>query len=648
MGPNSPWTTVLAHTIATEPFIIAGTSLEEPDLEYFLSGRQPHSVRRDRGPSFLIEPNPDAATVRDCERHGLTLYKGTLLDFFNELDANFPTRPLPIQATSGLSRSLFSTPPPSPKELALFSRDFSYVVAQQAQENADLGFFVGRRPTLTDIALGRDVSRASTLPLKSDIRRRIASRDWEANFLIIDDNAGSGKSTILTRAIFDLAAEGVHIFEYKCLSSPSMELCAKVFNSFNESFLIVCDDFADHVAAIVEIYRRINREDLLIIGFERSYRTNYILQTLAGNAFDQRTILPFSGSEAQNLILTMEKYGLASYRSAELVRQSTEIAKDPIAIAVCRIMNDFRPVKDIIKSLLRDSDENRLKRYLGCALASYCYAHGIAYSILSAAFESTDLQRQLRERDMLPLSFSDLDTKEYIVPTNPVLGQRVLRDVSESEPDLMFEVYSAIGANLAPYVNRRAIMKRTPEARVSQRLFDYDDVVAEFIPSRSEKFYLAMKRYWDWNSRYWEQFALLKLDQFVKSSQSSRFGLLSQAISHARHAIKLERHPLGLTTLGRILLEEAKQSPQRFEASFKEAFEYLDEAIRLEGKMNRIAIHPYMTLFSGANNHLKQLGVLSSKQIEKLRLHMDNAEKHFSYDSGLLILIRELRDRLRD
>jgi hypothetical protein len=37
MGPGNPWVNVLAHTIATEPFIIAGTSLEEPDLEYFLS-----------------------------------------------------------------------------------------------------------------------------------------------------------------------------------------------------------------------------------------------------------------------------------------------------------------------------------------------------------------------------------------------------------------------------------------------------------------------------------------------------------------------------------------------------------------------------------------------------------------------------------
>ena len=212
--------------------------------------------------------------------------------------------------------------------------------------------------------------------------------------------------------------------------------------------------------------------------------------------------------------------------------------------------------------------------------------------------DATDLQKQFLDRDMLPLSFSDFDTKEYVVPTNPVLAQRVLRQVSEKDPPLMFEVYCAIGAHVAPYVNRSAVMKRTPEARLSGRLFDFDDVVTEFIPLQSEAFYLAMKRYWDWNSRYWEQFALLKLDQFIKSVQSNRFELLSQAISHAKHAVKLERHPLGLTTLGRILLEESKQNSARFEKSFKEAFGYLDEAIKLEGIMNRIEIHPNMTLFS--------------------------------------------------
>ena len=84
-----------------------------------------------------------------------------------------------------------------------------------------------------------------------------------------------------------------------------------------------------------------------------------------------------------------------------------------------------------------------------------------------------------------------------------------------------------------------------------------------------------MKRHWDWNSRYWEQFALLKLDRSVRSKGADRIGLLSQSISHARHAIRIEKHPFTLTTLGRILLEHVKQVPEGSERSFGEAFECL-------------------------------------------------------------------------
>jgi hypothetical protein len=269
----------------------------------------------------------------------------------------------------------------------------------------------------------------------------------------------------------------------------------------------------------------------------------------------------------------------------------------------------------------------------------------VAYPILSAAFDADELQMQFRRNDVLPLSYSD-DDQQYVIPTNPLLAQRILREVSAEEQSTMFDVYCALGARLAPYVNRDAVRRRTPEARLAGRLFDYDDVVSEFIPNGSEDFYLRMQRYWDWNSRYWEQFALLKLDRFITSNKPDRFDLLSQAISHAKHALRLERHPLGLTTLGRILFEEMMEAPARFETSFKEAFGYLQEAIQQEGTMNRLAIQPYMTLFSGTYKYIKQSGAMSVRQLEQLRSHMENAETLFGYDKKLMSLVGDVRRRI--
>lgn len=208
MGPGSAWMHVLSQTVATEPFIIAGTNLEEPDLEYFLAGRQSEGVRRDRGPSFLIEPNPDAATLRECERHGLILYEGTFLKFLEELENAFPSRPLPLAASFDFVKALFVVPPQQ-RDLATFLRDFVYAVPRQGQEDVDLSFFMGRKPTQNDIALGRDISRSSTLPLKVKIKTILDGPFVSPNFLIVDDNAGSGKNDYIRKIGFRSFGRGI-------------------------------------------------------------------------------------------------------------------------------------------------------------------------------------------------------------------------------------------------------------------------------------------------------------------------------------------------------------------------------------------------------------------------------------------------------
>src|ERR1017187_3907072 len=59
MSSLNPWMHLLSEILATESFIIAGTSLNEIDLEYYLSHRTTSTPRRGRGPSLLIEPFPD-------------------------------------------------------------------------------------------------------------------------------------------------------------------------------------------------------------------------------------------------------------------------------------------------------------------------------------------------------------------------------------------------------------------------------------------------------------------------------------------------------------------------------------------------------------------------------------------------------------
>ncbi|WP_188311986.1 SIR2 family protein [Salinarimonas soli] len=645
MGPSSPWITVLAHTLATEPFIIAGTTLEEPDLEYFLAGRQSGTVRRDRGPSFLVEPFPDAGTLRDCERHGLTLYHGTFEEFLNEAAALVPVRPLPVGAVTHLKEEMFS-PMPKRRELALFSRDFAFVVPVQVPENADLGFYVGRPPSWTDISLNRDISREATSKLKGFVRGKFKNEQWTDNIVVLEDSAGAGKTTQAERTLYDLAAEGIAVFSYTATAMLDISLASSLFNRFKSPFVIFVDNFADHLSSIMTLYRAIHRPDFMIIGCERSYRMNHVAQIMAGTGFRRFSPAAFNAAEAADLIIKMDRYGLTSFAPSKLPNLAHDIASDPIALAVCRIMNDFRPAEEIVRSVFRDADIKRKERYLAASLAAYCYRSGISYNILAAAFGGDEMSRQFVARDVLPLTYSDSVERKYVVPMNPLLGQRVLREAVISDQGLVLEIYCAVGAHIAPYVNRSAVVKQTPEARVAGRLFDFDDVVTEMIPEQAETFYLRMKRHWEWNSRYWEQFALMKLDQSKKADPKNASNALSQALSHAKHAVRIERHPHPLTTLGKILLEDMSQNPGRASSAYKEAFEALDEAITREGKMSRIAIHPYMAIFSGTSSYLKGGGKLPRAITEKMRKHLDNAQSLFGYDSTILILAKDLTQRI--
>jgi len=148
--PNA-WMLLLSQYLATEPFIVAGTSLNEPDLEHYLGFRLPITARVDWGPSLLIEPHPDEGTAQDCTEHQLLLLPCDLASFVNWLRGEIPTAPRAIESlVPGLS-GLFSVSPEQ-SQLHLFLQDFEYLSTASVGP-ADPGslFFFGRPPTWADL-----------------------------------------------------------------------------------------------------------------------------------------------------------------------------------------------------------------------------------------------------------------------------------------------------------------------------------------------------------------------------------------------------------------------------------------------------------------------------------------------------------------
>lgn len=632
MAQMNPWMMMLSQLIATDPFVIAGTSLNEIDLEYYLSYRTASTPRRGRGPSLLVEPYPDAATLDDCDRYGLTLVQATFDDFMSWVAAAFPDAPSLSSLIVPTQGGVF--PPTLEKARALrFFVDFAIASAADLPPTTDLSrFFYGAEPTWDDIGRHLDIERRSNQVVMAEVLAAHAART--SPVLVVLDDAATGKSTLIRRVAHDIAQQGNLVFTVKTFSKIDVQNANECFRVLDRPCIVCVDDLAEHVDQVKDLRRATGTgHKITVLGCERRYRKDYIDIGLAEHDVRYLNIERFTRRELTQVVEQYRRLGLlgatTGLRTPEQFARALE--GDAIAVSVCRILNDFRPLDRIAESLWAASDDTVRLAYLVVALARYCYWGGLRYHLLQAAVGQGTPINALTSTDVPLRLIAHADNDEFIIPQSAVLSERLLRYLGRTNAPMMLRAFTALAECLAPYVNRRAIWARSPEARVTARLFDSDSVVRPLLGRLAAEFYENVKPRWDWNSRYWEQRALdTAADDLVT------------AIQFARHALAIEEHAYTLTTLSKLLLRSLGQVSVATTTTFAEAFAYLLRAIQHEAANARISVHPFMTLIGGTNNFLKRGGRLSEQQRQSLITHLNEARYKFRNDTRMTAAVAEL------
>ena len=212
----------------------------------------------------------------------------------------------------------------------------------------------------------------------------------------------------------------------------------------------------------------------------------------------------------------------------------------------------------------------------------------------------------------------------------------MLTVLSREKQTALLDLFIKLGNALAPSVNRRTIIDQTPEAMLAGRLFNADKVVRLMLGDNSERFYEETKFKWEWNSRYWEQRALL-----IQTSD------IDTAIFYARHAVAIEPHPFPWTTLASLLLKKLDMEPSLRDSLFEEAFELLAKNFKRQDDDDwRANPHPYVTLFHGTYRFLELNGTLSNRQRELVKSKVSNAQMYFPRDTGMLQACDRLLEKL--
>lgn len=646
------WWHVFADTFLSQPVIVVGASLREPDFETYI-----HQKRRLPGPtlpnSLYVSPNIDDADRATCNRLGLVPVPLTAERFFAEVGAAVTQRErLSVRRARHVKLPLISGAQPAPL-LATIGRQFVIVNDRDSwpkQETDETAFYEGNDATWDDIRETRDVQLAFEEKIFAAGRDflRAENPTPRVRLLILEGTAGTAKTTALMRTAVFLSE----------LRSPTLYFCAKERLRDDalrdlasrlpptSALVIAIDSVADHARQLARFALNYPAQGprCFIIAAERSGQKEYIERNFAD-------VLPLSfeavpsltAPEALELAAKLRaaaKLGrFAGYTDKQLADRFVGTSRVDWAGQLLAILLEVVPGGKFLDRLSTEwasLKSGPAKAFYGCVCLAAASEAPIRSSIAFRAIAPYDAHEVFATFAGPMRGLIKWFDVEWLRPRHRVIAEATVSHCMT--PQEVFDISLRLGGALAPYVSRNAIMNRTPEAKLARRLMDADGLVVPRLGREAGEWFSLLERNWGWNSRYWEQRALVAL-------RDSRYG---RARDYAQQAVGLEQHPLPMTTCALVMIFSAENDPALNDLSregfLKEAVDLLDDAIRRASARGWAEIHPYHVLLVHAVRVSRRLfGELPGWFSEKISAHARDASRLFSSNPEMNAALHELQ-----
>lgn len=588
------WHRIFGDLFLQQPFIVVGAKLaDEYDLAEFLR-RGSNSQQLTGRPSFVVLRHIGTVQRKQFQKWGLTPLEAEAEAFFTDL----------IEASKKAEAQLASAIPGRPtttlsKEPRIFLQQFQWLRADASViEMADRDFYQGDEPTWADIIVNRDAQFEIVDRLTSEVRAEgiddLAKPRQSVH--CISGPIGSGKSTALLRIAREMLTGGFDVFTFRgeehldgkavmwwLQRSPK---CALFFDGLA--------DFAGHVGRLAEECARTST-NLIVFATERDRRLSQVYQGItqeflrAGKDHEMALLSDGDISTLLDKLEEMRRLGKLTRRVPnDRHMYFRRDAKRQLFVGMAGLeggLGFMGRLKDEYLSV--KSDMLRTVYALTCISYTFGYPLPVGIACAAAGISSMDLFREIRTGGQLEgivrVEWRGLRPRHRMVAV--MIIERVL------DRSARFDLSLALAKALAPYVTTDTIRQRTLPYRIARSLMDSSTIFGWLGRVRVRDWYNQLVSEYSWNARFWEQRALAEseLHDFPK------------ARSFAEEALRLQKHPYTLNTLGTILVQMAIE---HFEAgseassdTFWEGVEQLRESRRLgERKFE----HPFITFFTHA------------------------------------------------
>lgn len=587
---DSVWLKILADEITFNPFIVIGASLEESDIEYYLARRSslpPDAVNT--APSLFVSRTIDSVTRATCRRFGLVPVESDAETFLLQLDALAGTRPSALELVLPRDRDSLFKGLPTERAQRVFFRQWIVVdpldLPAQLPEKESISLLRGTEPHWSQLLKHQDVERSTLTEILQRIIVWVQSGTRQRTVEILLSGAGSGKSTGLMRLCLNLVASGVRVFYFtgneRIADAETVELIQKLV----KPAVFIVDSIAEHATQVAAIIKRLDElrlSHVYIVGAERIQRRERVSNAFVNMPFKSTELARLSSSEALALVAKLRNEGLLGRKAG---RSDPDLAHDlraqDLFSGVLTLAGGSPNAEHIAMSEWDEMSPDTQTVYSVIALAHSCNLP-TRNTLLSRA-TSLDASKTWRiiMNDLKGIAFRTGRDLSGIETRHRRVAEFTMRGMPLSQ---RFRAFVGLAKALAPYINRNAVMKSTADARLGGRLLDYDDTVKPLLSHRSREFYEEISDGWSWNSRYWEQRALLEIETDP-----------DLALHYAETAIGIEYHPFSLTTLAKVHYQLARKStqPEIALSHLRKGLESADEAIKRSKQMNRREPHAF-------------------------------------------------------
>ena len=649
------WWHVFAAAFVSEPFIVIGTSLREPDFETYLAWkrRPPQPLGP---PSLYVSPRLDDAIIATCARLGLTPVQMSGEEFLTLLAISVINRErISVRRARTFRSPSIVSVTRDISALATLARQFLVVNNRESWPSVNRPpekFLEGHSPLWEDIESTRDVALGIVAKIVNQARSFFDRSDpgEPIRMLIVEGTAGSGKTTAIMRAAAGIADLGIDTLFFVGHDRLRDEVLAEAARRLPPTgrLAVVIDDIGDHIHQARRFIANYptNAGRCFLLSATRSARRRFI-ETNLTDLFEPRfepveRLLPAEALELEGKLRAAAKLGrFAGRTSAELMQQFVTTNGTGWGGQLLVILLQVVPggiFSDRLASEWKSLEDEDVRIFYGTICIAAACGVPIRSPVVFRALHGSDTRRIFSEVFSGSMrALVEWFGQEFVRPRHRVIAEETVRRCMDR--DELFQISYRLALALSPYVSRDTIMKRTPEARLARELMDMDGVVIPALGTEAEAWFAALEVGWGWNSRYWEQRALAAM-------KARRY---KRARDFAEQAVGVERHPLPMTTCALVNLASVEHDEHldrgECEALFQEAIQLLDDAIRTGLSWGFMDMHPYHILLSHSVRVAHKLtGEIPEALRTKLELHAANAERFFGRDPE----IRTALDRLKD